>query len=110
MTRHRVILSHWASRDIRGIGDFLYVNASPRAAIKVVEQLLAAVASLEANAHRGSMVDELSALGQGTARQIVSKPYRIIYHVNAERVLVVMVCDGRRNVTSLVQQRMLGWP
>lgn len=110
MPAHRVVLSRLASRDIRAIRDYLWVHASPAIARKVVVQLLSAVDSLEANAHRGTMVDEFYALGQGPVRQLVSKPYRIIYHVSAGRVLIVLVCDGRRNVSALWQQRMLAWP
>jgi toxin ParE1/3/4 len=110
MAAHRVVLSRLASRDIKAIRDYLWLQASPRAARKAVDQLLAAVGSLEANAHRGASVEELYALGQGPVRQLVSRPYRIIYHASPERVLVLLVCDGRRNVSALWQQRMLAWP
>ena len=110
MAAHRVVLSRLASRDIKAIRDYLWVHASPATARKVVVQLLTAVESLEANARRGAMVDEFHALGQGAVRQLVSKPYRIIYHASAERALILLVCDGRRNVSALWQRRMLAWP
>ena len=110
MTRYRVVLSRAAAVDIRAIRDHLRAHASPRVVRKTIEQLLAVVDSLEAHAQRGAPVDELFALGQWAARQVVARPYRVIYHVHADRVLIVMVCDGRRDVAALVQQRMLAWP
>ena len=40
-------------------------------------------------------------------RQVLSLPYRIIYRVIGESVYVFLIADGRRNIRTLPQRRLL---
>jgi toxin ParE1/3/4 len=35
-------------------------------------------------------------------------PYRIIYYLSDDRVIIVLIADGRRDMRSLLAQRLLG--
>ena len=50
---------------------------------------------------------ELLALGVREYREVFFKPYRIIYRVQDETVYVLLIADGRRDMQSLLQRRLL---
>jgi toxin ParE1/3/4 len=41
-------------------------------------------------------------------RQAFFKPYRLIYRVEAGRVYVYLIADGRRDMQAILQRRLLG--
>jgi toxin ParE1/3/4 len=47
------------------------------------------------------------AIGLREYREILGKPYRIIYRVMAENVYVLVIADGRRDMQALLQRRLL---
>ncbi|MGH8188321.1 MAG: type II toxin-antitoxin system RelE/ParE family toxin, partial [Steroidobacteraceae bacterium] len=57
---------------------------------------------------RGSQPKELRLLGIQEYRQVFFKPYRVIYRVIDERVIVYVSADGRRDMQTLLQRRLLG--
>ena len=57
--------------------------------------------------HRGSYPDEFLDMGIREYRQVLSLPYRIIYRVIGESVYVFLIADGRRNIRTLPQRRLL---
>jgi len=56
---------------------------------------------------RGAYPKELLALGVREYREIFFKPYRIIYRVLDKNVYVLLIADGRRDMQSLLQRRLL---
>ena len=57
---------------------------------------------------RGSYPRELLALGIKDYRQVFFKPYRLIYRVSEQDVVVFVIADGRRDMQSLLTRRLLG--
>ena len=57
---------------------------------------------------RGAYPRELLALGIRDYRETFFKPYRIIYRIEAKRVYVYLIADGRRDMQSLLARRLLG--
>ena len=39
--------------------------------------------------------------------EVYFKPYRIIYHVRDERVIINMIADDRRDMSVLLQRRLI---
>ena len=56
--------------------------------------------------HRGSYPDEFLDMGIREYRQVLSLPY-IVYRVIGESVYVFLIADGRRNIRTLPQRRLL---
>jgi toxin ParE1/3/4 len=56
---------------------------------------------------RGAYPKELLALGIREYREVFFKPYRIIYRVMDKNVYVLLIVDGRRDMQSLLQRRLL---
>jgi len=50
---------------------------------------------------------ELEEPGNKKFLEIHFKPYRIIYQVSGQLVYIYIVCDGRRDMQSLLKKRLL---
>lgn len=97
-----------AVRDLQEIDDWISANDGPAKAAHVVERIEATVATLKRFPDRGAHPGELLALGIRAFRETHFKPYRIIYRVDARKVHVVVIADGRRDMQSLLSARLLG--
>jgi toxin ParE1/3/4 len=76
--------------------------------LEEIDRLSEAAEALRMSPDRGAHVNELRSLGISEYRQILFKPYRLIYRVHAKQVVVYVVADGRRDMESLLACRLLG--
>lgn len=104
---YRVLLTRGAEEDIEAIYDYIAEFDDPANADYVLDQLTAAAEKLALMPERGSYPKELIALGIREYRQVNFKPYRLIYRVASNDVIVYMVVDGRRDMQSLLERRLL---
>lgn len=102
-----VLLTDAAARDLEDIYDYIDLHDSRSKANHVLEHIEKAFNSLSENPERGAYPRELIALGVREFRQIFFKPYRIIYRVMEKNVYVLLIADGRRDMQSLLQRRLL---
>ena len=103
----KVLLTNDAARDLDGLYDYIALHDAPRKADSVLEQIEKAFSKLSEFPERGAYPKELLALGIREYREIFFKPYRIIYRVMDKNVYVLLVVDGRRDMQSLLQRRLL---
>lgn len=82
---------------------------SLRAADQVLDRVLQTCSKLAVQPDRGSYPPEMLALGLRCYRQVFFKPYRVIYRVVADEVRVLVVADSRRDLTQLLERRLLGY-
>lgn len=106
--RHQVLLTESAEQDLEDIYDHIAEFDSPASANHVLDRLTKAMESLATFPDRGSRPKELLALGIREYRQTFFKPYRVIYRVVDGRVFIHLIADGRRNMQSLLERRLLG--
>ena len=104
---HQVLLSEGAERDLEAIHGYLLAAGSKGEADRVLDQLMVVAASLERFPARGTHPKELAALGILEYRQVFFKPYRVIYRVQGKRVYISLVADGRRELQTLLESRLL---
>jgi toxin ParE1/3/4 len=102
-----VLLTDDAVRDLEDIYDYLELHDSGGKANHVLEHIEKAFNSLSENPELGVYPRELIALGLWEFRQIFFKPYRIIYRVMGNKVYVLLIADGRRDMQKLLQRRLL---
>lgn len=102
-----VLLSEDAERDIEDI--YLYVARHD--AVEKADHLLAALeetcSALSELPERGNVPKELEPLGMTEFREVHYKPYRVIYRIIGRQVIVYCVVDGRRDMQSLLQRRLI---
>ena len=73
----------------------------------VLERIERMFTSLSEYPDRGGYPKELLDIGIREYREVFFKPYRIIYRVIASNVYVLLIADGRRDMQSLLQRRLL---
>ena len=104
---YAIRLTDEAEEDLEGIGEYISASNSPLRAGYVIAEIRGVVNSLAHFPDRGSRVQELIDAGQPDYREVLFKPYRIIYHVTDDVVYVQLIADGRRNMRALLLQRLL---
>jgi toxin ParE1/3/4 len=102
-----VLLTHDAARDLDELYDYIARHDAPRKADYVLEQIEKTFSQLSEFPERGAYPKELLALGIRDYREIFFKPYRILYRVLDKNVYVLLIADGRRDMQSLLQRRLL---
>jgi len=103
-----VLLTEYAVVDLEDIYSYISEHDSPQKAAYVLDQIESKFVSLSEVPERGIYPKELSNLGIRDYREIFFKPYRIIYRVDGDNVYVYLIVDGRRDMQTLLQRRLLG--
>jgi len=106
--RYEVVLTADAESDLEHIYRYIAEHDSKANADYVLERLLEVSDSLSAYPERGSIPKELRSLGMAEYRQVFFKPYRLIYRVHTDQVVIYLIADGRRDMQTLLARRMLG--
>lgn len=104
----RVLLTQDAAQDLQDIHEHIAGAGGLHAADHVLEQLQSVRQQLAHLPERGSRPAELAVLGMGEYRQVLSKPYRLIYRVADKAVIIYLIADGRRDMPTLLTRRLLG--
>ena len=102
-----VLLTNDAARDLDEIYNYIALQDSPQKADYVLERIEKVFSSLSEFPERSAYPKELPALGIREYRETFFKPYRIIYRVMDIIVYVLLIVDGRRDMQSLLQRRLL---
>jgi toxin ParE1/3/4 len=102
-----VLLTHDAARDFQALYDYIVLRDAPQKADYVLEQIEEAFSKLSEFPERGGYPNELAALGIREYREIFFKPYRIIYRIMDRDVYVLLIVDGRRDMQTPLQRRLL---
>ncbi len=100
---------YWASvaeNDLLGIVEFISED-SPAIALDVLKKIKTNTAKLDSSPQRGRIVPELLRQGISSYREIIIKPWRVIYRIEVNKVFVVSVLDSRRNIEDILLGRML---
>ena len=103
-----VLLTSDAARDLEELFEYIDVHDAVQKANYLLEQIENAFHSLSEFPERGSYPKELLVLGIREYREIFFKPYRISYRVMDKKVYVLLITDGRRDMQTLLQRRLLG--
>ena len=102
-----IFLTGDAACDLEDLYDYIEWHDVPGRADYILDQIETALSSLSENPERGAYPKELLALGLREYREIFFKPYRIIFRVVDENVYVMVIADGRRDMQTLLQRRLL---
>jgi plasmid stabilization system protein ParE len=101
----RVVWTEAATVDLVEIVSFVAQEA-PANARQLLVRLRSKAESLERSPQRGRVVPELGVTGTRAWRELVVKPYRLVYRVRSGIVLVAAVIDGRRDLEDLLLERL----
>ena len=93
-TRFRVDITASAERDVRAIRDVI-AQDKPRAADHWARSIRRQIRSLSSLPQRHEVIPEAESLGVDY-RHIISGAYRMVYRIEAERVIVLRVIHAAR--------------
>jgi len=107
-TRYDVLLTRGAEQDLESVYDYIAEFDCVANADHVLDELMEVVQRLAQFPERGNYPKELVTLGIKDYRQTALKPYRVIYRVVGNQVVIYLIVDGRRDMQSVLARRLLG--
>lgn len=106
--RFEVFLTEDAARDLEEIHEYIATHDDPTKAEYVLDRIEDVIESLATFPERGAFPREFHALGIREYRETRFKPYRVIYRIMGKRVYIYLIADGRRDMQTLLERRLLG--
>jgi toxin ParE1/3/4 len=103
-----VLLTQGAEQDLEAIYDYICEFDGVASANYLLDALMDVVENLSRLPERGSYPKELVSLGIKEYRQTFFKPYRVIYRVADNKVIIYLIVDGRRDMQAVLARRLLG--
>ena len=107
MKQYRVRLADEAQRDLIDVYRYVATHDSVEAADYLLDELETLCAKLSSLPQRGHVPPELEHVAVTAYLEVHFKPYRVIYEVVSREVFVHCVLDGRRDMRSLLERRLL---
>ena len=102
-----VLLTDDAAHDLEEIHDYISRHDSFTRANHVLGRIEKGFDGLSENPERGSHPKELLDIGIREYREVFFKPCRIIYRAIEDEVHVMVIADGRRDMRTLLERRLL---
>lgn len=102
-----VFLTADAARDLEELYYYITLHDAPEKADHVLARIEKVLSSLSESPERGAYPKELLVLGIRDYREIFFKPHRVIYQVIGDKVHILLIVDGRRDMQTLLQRRLL---
>jgi len=93
--RYKLLWTGPALEDLREIRQYVSLD-NPRAAKKLAQSIETSVLRLKDHPLSGRTVPELAHQGY---REVLVAPYRIVYEVQKNRVVILKVWHGRRSLS-----------
>lgn len=103
-----VELTRGAEDDLEAIHAYLAGHRSAEDADALLDAFLKKIETLERYPARGAVPKELETLGIRDFRQVLLELYRLIYRIVGEKVFILLIADGRRDMQALLERRLLG--
>ena len=107
MKRYRVRLTEEAEQDLVDIYRYLATHDSVEKAAYVLDQQESLCCSLAELPLRCHIPPELDRIGVRNYLEVHFKPYRVVYEVVRRDVFIHCVLDGRRDMLSLLERRLV---
>lgn len=106
MPDFKVLWTQTARGDLNEIIRFI-AEDNPVTALSVLDRIEQRAGLLAVQPERGRIVPELREEGIRQYRELQEKPWRIVYRVEQQQVFVLAVLDGRRDLQTLLLDRLM---
>src|SRR5512133_3785875 len=103
----QVLVTDAAARDLEDLYNHVRRRDGSERAGHLLKQLEELLSSLSDSPNRGSYPKELQALGIQEYREDFFRPYRVSYRTVEDRADILLLADGRRDLQSLLERRLL---
>jgi toxin ParE1/3/4 len=95
------------AQETEEIYQYIARHDAPEKAEHVLSKIERSIKDVSKYPERGVYPKELLSLGIRDYREVFFKPYRLIYRVINDRVYVLLIADGRCDMQTLLQRRLL---
>jgi plasmid stabilization system protein ParE len=102
----KVIWSGSAVQDLESTIAYI-ADDSPSNAKKILSKIKKTVSDLYHSPHRGRFVPELQSQGILLYRELAIAPWRVMYRVSENTVLVLSVFDSQQNIEDILLKKLL---
>jgi toxin ParE1/3/4 len=96
----------FANQDLNDIIDYMIDNGDINNAKNIYLKIKERCVLLELNPNQGRIVPEFEKLSIIKYREIIVKPWRIIYKVEKNAIYILVVIDGRRNTEEILLEKI----
>lgn len=103
--KFEVVWSITAERDLLSIVEYI-AQDSPSTALKILKSIKTKAKELYQNPLRGRIIPELHSQGINHYRELIIKPWRVMYKVAEKKIYVLSVIDSRQNVEDILLKRL----
>ena len=103
---YKVFWTHTAQQDLLRIIEYIATDREEQAK-KVYCTIKQKAQELRQMPLRGRIVPELRFFNIQSYREMLSPPWRIIYRIVEDKVWILAVIDGRRNVEDILLERVV---
>lgn len=107
MTELPLLLTDDAARDLDEIYARIHLQRSWSEAEEVLERIASVFSAAASAPDAGRYPPELLELGIADYRETVTGEIRLIYRAEAGSICILLIVDGRRDLRSLLQRRLL---
>ena len=100
----------WTRAAVRDLDEILEYIAAERGvdqALQLYETLRHSIASLATMPRRSRQVPELHDVGLFEYREIIERPYRLVFRIADREVVILAILDSRRDLEELLVQRAI---
>ncbi len=103
----RVVILDSAEQDLKDLRRCVVKNFSQATWLKTFSKLKESIRNLAEFPLLGAVPPELESLNMNQYRQIISGMNRVIYEPRADAVYIYMIVDTRRDLETLLMQRLM---
>ncbi|WVT06191.1 type II toxin-antitoxin system RelE/ParE family toxin (plasmid) [Sinorhizobium chiapasense] len=96
-----------AERDIEDLYRFIAGRDGTDTAERILSEIESACADLEEFPARENIPKELASIRLSEYRELHHKPWRMIYRIMGTDVIVYCIADGRRDMQTFLERRLI---
>ena len=96
-----------AVRDLDEILEYIAAESGVEQALEFYETVRHSIASLATMPRRCRQVPELLDIGLFEYREIIERPYRLVFRIVDQEVVILAILDSRRDLEELLLQRAI---
>jgi plasmid stabilization system protein ParE len=104
---YRIVFLASAEQDLKELKRYIAKNFSPKAWHSTYGKLKESIFNLKAFPLSGATPEELAQLNLTQYRQVISGMNRVIYEVRQDTIYIHIMADTRKDMKSLLAQRIL---
>ncbi|ADK82554.1 type II toxin-antitoxin system RelE/ParE family toxin [Sediminispirochaeta smaragdinae] len=106
MNKQEVIWTEPVLKDLNEIIEYISFDSVPTA-IKQYERIKETAGKLELCSEQGRIIPELQNENIVKYREMIIRPWRLMYRMEGKKVLILALIDGRRNIEDILIKRNL---